>query len=281
MKLDRTWTGRAILASQFSRWVVETYDDWRSSAVTDILYRLLFIISDWSGRRGVPRSLKLLFRMSTHVNQWILNGDVDYCCLREARCLIDHSFEIHWSTHSRLTFQQPDHGRARARRKVVPHSIDDDGDGFLPGQRHAIVSAILLLRLNVVHQQSLDAASITIRDSWALLSLLFQHTKNRPSSSSRHLCTADFLFEMLMSLIRFSVIRICTCNWIIQSSCHYRCYDPYTTIKLRCTKDITSRFRVSNGSPSATKMCIYSCTSASDGCVNVAFVISRAGLSML
>jgi len=197
MKLDRTWTGRAILASQFSRWVVETYDDWRSSAVTDILYRLLFIISDWSGRRGVPRSLKLLFRMSTHVNQWILNGDVDYCCLREARCLIDHSFEIHWSTHSRLTFQQPDHGRARARRKVVPHSIDDDGDGFLPGQRHAIVSAILLLRLNVVHQQSLDAASITIRDSWALLSLLFQHTKiavDRPSSSSRHLCTADFLF---------------------------------------------------------------------------------------
>ena len=43
--------------------------------------------------------------------------------------------------------------------------FDDDGDGFLPGQRHAIVSAILLLRLNAFHQQSLNAADITIRDS--------------------------------------------------------------------------------------------------------------------
>ena len=137
------------------------YDDWRSSAVTGILQPFPFIKSGRSGRREVPRSLKL-FRVSTPCHSF-----VDSCCLREARCLIDHSFEA--STFI-LTFQQPDHGRARTRWGDVPNSMDDDGDGFLPDQRHTDVSAILLLRLNALYQQSLNAADIAAHESWAHLS---------------------------------------------------------------------------------------------------------------
>ena len=59
IKLDHNSKGRAILASQFSRWAVETYDSWRSSATTDILQLLPIIKSYRSGRRGVPWSFKL------------------------------------------------------------------------------------------------------------------------------------------------------------------------------------------------------------------------------
>jgi len=43
--------------------------------------------------------------------------------------------------------------------------MDDDDDGFLPDQRHTVVSAILLLRLNALYQQSLNAADIAARES--------------------------------------------------------------------------------------------------------------------
>ena len=116
------------------------------------------------GFHEVSSVIKCCSECQFHVNQWILNGAmfITIYCLWEARCLIDHSLDIQWSIQSQLTFQQLGHGRTRTRWGDVPRSIDDDGDGFFPGQRHAAVSAILLLRLNVVHQQSLNAANITI-----------------------------------------------------------------------------------------------------------------------
>ena len=68
------------------------------------------------------------------------------------------------------SFQQPDHGRFRTRRGDVPNSIDDGSDGFLHGQRHDIVSAILLLRLNALYQQPLNATDIAAHGSWVHLS---------------------------------------------------------------------------------------------------------------
>jgi len=67
--------------------------------MTDIVQRPPFIESDRSSRREVPRGLKLqkmLFRISTLCQSVDPERcDVDYYCLREARCLIDHRFEVH------------------------------------------------------------------------------------------------------------------------------------------------------------------------------------------
>jgi len=110
-----------------------------------------------------------------------ISGYVDYYCLWKARCLIDHSLDTYWRIQSQLTFQQLGHGRTRTWWGDVPRSIGDDGDGFFPGQRHVAISAILLLRLNVVSMPPI---------SW---SLLFQHTKIEDHLSSRLKTSGTFM----------------------------------------------------------------------------------------
>jgi len=120
-------------------------------------------------RREVRPSLKLhkmLFRISTLCE---ISGPLTVWCwlLLSVRSKMSDQSQL-WSLHFQPSFQHLNRGRSRTQRGDVLDSIEDDGDGFFPGQRHDIVSAILAQC--ALYQQSLDPADIAARDSWAHLS---------------------------------------------------------------------------------------------------------------
>ena len=99
MNLDLSWNWRAIPASQLSWWVVGNYDNWRSLDCI-ILRDISF---NWQLDKQALRSLeleKVLFNiliLCQSVDTWRCNAH-DYC-LREARWLINHIFDMQRSLH--------------------------------------------------------------------------------------------------------------------------------------------------------------------------------------
>jgi len=97
---DETWSQLKLTvpASQLSWWVVRNYDNWRNSAVACIIFQdfpfnwqlvtnRFWKVSNWK---------KFYSGSQFYINQsWQCNAH-DYC-LREARWLINHIFDIQWS----------------------------------------------------------------------------------------------------------------------------------------------------------------------------------------
>jgi len=164
---DEIWA--QLKGTSYSRISILTIGDWNLSWLKELCCDFSPCHSSNQIRREVRPSLKLhkmLFRISTLCE---ISGPLTVWCwlLLSVRSKMSDRSQL-WSLHFQPSFQHLNRGRSRTQRGDILDSIEDDGDGFFPGQRHDIVSAILAQC--ALYQQSLDSADIAARDSWAHLS---------------------------------------------------------------------------------------------------------------